>query len=148
MKTRRLLGVLMTAALVLLFFAGCHTENSEQIIETVEQLRRIGFHIEIDDFGAGYSSLSMITSIPVDILKIDMSFIRSMEKDERNLKLVKLIIDIAKFLEVPSIAEGVETASQLETLKKLGCEIIQGYYFSKPIPLQEFEVLMSGDETK
>ena len=87
---------------------------------------------------AGYSSLNMITSIPMDILKIDMSFIHNMEKNERNLKLVKLIIDIAKFLNVPSIAEGVETESQLETLKNLGCEIIQGFYFSKPVPPQDF----------
>ena len=125
-----------------------YSENTNRLIEVVENLRKKGFRIEIDDFGAGYSSLSMITSIPVDILKIDMSFIRSMEKDERNLKLVKLIIDIAKFLEVPSIAEGVETASQLETLKKLGCEIIQGYYFSKPVPPKDFVTFFENEVRK
>ena len=115
-----------------------YSENMNRLIEVVENLRSKGFQIEIDDFGAGYSSLNMITSIPMDILKIDMSFIHNMEKNERNLKLVKLIIDIAKFLNVPSIAEGVETESQLETLKNLGCEIIQGFYFSKPVPPQDF----------
>ena len=80
----------------------------------------------------------MITSLPIDILKIDMSFIRNMEKDERNMKLVELIIDIAKFLNVPTVAEGVETDSQLKTLKQMGCGIIQGYYFSKPVPAGEF----------
>ena len=122
-----------------------YSENTGRLIEVVERLRQKGFRIEIDDFGAGYSSLNMITSIPVDILKIDMSFIRNMEKDERNLKLVKLIIDIAKFLNVPSIAEGVETESQLETLKKMGCEIIQGFYFSKPVPPKDFVSFFEGE---
>lgn len=125
-----------------------YSENTGRLIEVVERLRQKGFRIEIDDFGAGYSSLNMITSLPVDILKIDMSFIRNMEKDERNLKLVKLIIDIAKFLNVPSIAEGVETESQLETLKKLGCEIIQGFYFSKPVPPKDFVSFFEGEAQK
>ena len=99
----------------------------------------MGFKIEMDDFGSGYSSLNMITTIPIDVLKLDMKFVRNMEKDPKSLKLVELIIDIAKFLDVPVVAEGVETASQLDTLKKMGCEIIQGYYFSKPVPAEEFE---------
>ena len=115
-----------------------YSDNMRRLIEVVENLRKKGFRIEIDDFGAGYSSLNMITTIPIDILKIDMSFIRNMEKDERNLKLVKLIIDIAKLLNVPSVAEGVETQAQLDTLKEMGCEIIQGYYFSKPVPPTDF----------
>ena len=122
-----------------------YSENTPRLIQVVENLRKKGFRIEIDDFGAGYSSLNMITSIPVDILKIDMSFIRNMEKDERNLKLVKLIIDIAKFLNVPSVAEGVETESQLEILKKMGCEIIQGFYFSKPVPPKDFASFIEGE---
>ena len=129
---------LLPEELMLEVTESAYSENMNRLIEVVENLRKKGFQIEIDDFGAGYSSLNMITSIPIDILKIDMSFIRNMEKNERNLKLVKLIIDIAKFLNVPSIAEGVETESQLETLKKMGCEIIQGFYFSKPVPPQDF----------
>ena len=115
-----------------------YSENMKRLVEVVENLRNKGFRIEIDDFGAGYSSLNMLTTIPIDILKIDMSFIRNMEKDERNKKLVKIIIDIAKFLKIPSVAEGVETESQLDTLKKMGCEIIQGFYFSKPVPPKDF----------
>jgi EAL domain-containing protein (putative c-di-GMP-specific phosphodiesterase class I) len=92
----------------------------------------------MDDFGAGYSSLNMITTLPIDILKIDMSFVRNMEKSERDQKLVELVVDIARFLNVPTVAEGVETDSQLATLKKMGCEIIQGYYFSKPVPPADF----------
>lgn len=116
-----------------------YSENAKGLIEVVENLRKKGFRIEMDDFGSGYSSLNMITSLPIDILKIDMSFVRNMEKDERNMKLVELVIDIAKFLDVPTVAEGVETDSQLKTLKQMGCQIIQGYYFSKPVPSQEFE---------
>ena len=115
-----------------------YSENMTRLIEIVENLRKKGFRIEMDDFGAGYSSLNMITTLPIDILKIDMSFVRNMEKSERNQKLVELVVDIAKFLNVPTVAEGVETQSQLDTLKKMGCEIIQGYYFSKPVPPADF----------
>ena len=122
-----------------------YSENMNRLVEVIENLRNKGFRIEVDDFGAGYSSLNMITTIPVDILKIDMSFVRNMEKDERNLKLVKIIIDIAKFLKIPSVAEGVETESQLDTLKKMGCEIIQGFYFSKPVPPMDFATFIEDE---
>ena len=115
-----------------------YCENMERLIEVIENLRTKGFRIEMDDFGAGYSSLNMITTLPIDILKIDMSFVRNMEKDERNLKLVELVAGIAKFLKIPAVAEGVETESQLATLKNMGCQIIQGYFFSKPVPPKDF----------
>mgnify|MGYP002625734368 CR=1 FL=1 len=122
-----------------------YSENARRLIEVVENLRKKGFRIEMDDFGSGYSSLNMITSLPIDILKIDMSFIRNMEKDGRNMKLVELVIDIARFLNVPTVAEGVETYSQLKTLKQMGCGIIQGYYFSKPVPAGEFSKFIEKD---
>jgi EAL domain-containing protein (putative c-di-GMP-specific phosphodiesterase class I) len=115
-----------------------YCENMERLIEVIENLRKKGFRIEMDDFGSGYSSLNMITTLPIDILKIDMSFVRNMEKDERNLKLVELVAGIAKFLKIPAVAEGVETQSQLDTLKGMGCQIIQGYFFSKPVPPKDF----------
>ena len=115
-----------------------YSEDAQRLIEMVKNLRKKGFRIEMDDFGAGYSSLNMITSFPIDVLKIDMSFVRNMEKDERNMKLVELVIDIAKFLNVRTVAEGVEAQSQLDTLKKMGCQIIQGYYFSKPVTPKDF----------
>ena len=87
----------------------------------------------------------MITTLPIDILKIDMSFVRNMEKDERNLKLVELVAGIAKFLKIPAVAEGVETESQLKTLKDMGCQIIQGYYFSKPVPPKDFETFIEKE---
>lgn len=116
-----------------------YSEDSARLIEVVNSLRDKGFEIEMDDFGTGYSSLNMLTSIPIDALKMDMSFVRQMLNDDMSLKLVQLIIDISNFLDVPVIAEGVETEEQLATLKELGCDLIQGYYFSKPVPASEFE---------
>ena len=115
-----------------------YAENAQGLIEVLESMRKKGFKIEMDDFGTGYSSLGMLTEIPIDILKIDMSFVRSMEKHEKNKRMVELIIDIAKFLRVPCVAEGVETESQLLTLKKMGCDVIQGYFFSKPVSPEDF----------
>ena len=118
-----------------------YTDDSDQIIETVNRLRGCGFKIEMDDFGSGYSSLNMLTSLPIDALKLDMKFIRGICENEKNERLVAIMIDIARLLEVPVIAEGVEAKEQMELLKKLGCDIIQGYYFSKPLPPEEFAAL-------
>ncbi len=111
-------------------------------------MRGQGFKIEMDDFGTGYSSLNMLTSIPIDVLKMDMKFIRNMLRDEKSLRLVELIMDIAKFLDVPVVAEGVEEEAQLNTLRQMGCECIQGYYFSKPVPPEDFEVFIREDVVK
>ncbi len=116
-----------------------YTQDSGQIIETVNELRRIGFKIEMDDFGTGYSSLNMISALPIDALKLDMQFVRSAFKDQKDTRMLEVIIDIADHLSVPVIAEGVETEEQLVALKDLGCDIVQGYYFSKPVPPEEFE---------
>lgn len=139
-KLKRIMDVngLSPADYLLEVTESAYSENMSRLIDVVENLRKLGFRIELDDFGTGYSSLNMITTLPIDILKIDMSFIRNMEKDERNLKLVELVTDIAKFMKIPAVAEGVESQSQLDILKKMGCNIIQGYYFSKPVPPEEF----------
>ena len=112
------------------------------IIAKVNALRDIGFKIEIDDFGTGYSSLSMINKIPADALKIDMIFIRNAFSSQNDNQMIKIIIDIASYLKVPTIAEGVETQEQVDVLKALGCDIVQGYFFSKPVPENEFEVFL------
>ncbi len=119
-----------------------YSDNSKQLIDTVQGLHENGFRIEMDDFGSGYSSLNMLTSLPIDALKLDMKFIRNMCANHKDCRLVGIMIDIARLLEVPVIAEGVETKEQLDILKKLGCDIIQGYYFSKPLPADEFEELI------
>ena len=115
-----------------------YSENADKLIEVVSPLRDKGFMIEMDDFGSGYSSLNMLTTIPIDVLKLDMKFIRDMLKDPCSMKLVELILDIAKFLNLKVVAEGVEEKAQVYALAERGCDIIQGYYFSKPVPPEEF----------
>ncbi|MBQ2510168.1 MAG: GGDEF domain-containing protein, partial [Erysipelotrichaceae bacterium] len=110
-----------------------------QIIETASLLRSKGFHIEMDDFGTGYSSLNMISTLPIDALKLDMKFIRNAFSQKKDTRMLEVIIDIADYLSVPVIAEGVETQEQLDALKSMGCDIVQGYFFSKPVPAEEYE---------
>ncbi|MCR4805437.1 MAG: EAL domain-containing protein, partial [Clostridia bacterium] len=119
-----------------------YTQDSTQIVETAEKLRGMGFKIEMDDFGTGYSSLNMISSLPIDALKLDMQFIRDAFKEGGSTHLLEVIIGIADFLSVPVIAEGVETEQQLRTLKALGCDLVQGYFFSKPVPASDFEAFI------
>ncbi|MCR5594884.1 MAG: EAL domain-containing protein [Lachnospiraceae bacterium] len=114
-----------------------YTDNAEQIIDVVKRLRAIGFKIEMDDFGTGYSSLNMLYALPIDILKIDKEFLRNILTDERAKKMVDLVIDIAGFMGIPTIAEGVELKEEYEVLKEMGCNVIQGYYFSKPLPVED-----------
>ena len=93
----------------------------------------------MDDFGSGYSSLNMLATLPIDALKLDMLFIRNICEADKDLKMVQLMIDIASFLKIPVVAEGVETKEQYELLRKLGCDIIQGFYFSKPLYDDDFK---------
>ena len=116
-----------------------YTENSVQLIQTVEELRGYGFHIEMDDFGSGYSSLNMLAEMPIDVLKLDMRFIRNLHNSDRNTRMVELMLDIAHRLGGIAVAEGVETEEQMLDLKRMGCQRIQGYYFSGPVPPEEFE---------
>lgn len=116
-----------------------YMEDPERIIEKIDALRDLGFLIEMDDFGTGYSSLSMVSRLPIDALKIDMCFIKDAFKEKKDTGMIGIILQIAKYLNVLSIAEGVEDQLQMDDLKKLGCDIVQGYYFSKPVPAKEFE---------
>lgn len=119
-----------------------YTENSNQLIRVVKNLRDKGFKVEMDDFGTGYSSLNMLSEMPIDALKMDYGFVRSIENDSKNTQLVALILDTAKSLNIPAIAEGVETEQQLKLLKKLGCSLVQGYYFYQPLSSDDFEMLI------
>ena len=116
-----------------------YTGDSDQIIDRVRQLRQCGFKIEMDDFGSGYSSLCMLASLPIDALKLDIQFIRTAFREGGNTRLLEAVVLLAKSLDVPTVAEGVETAEQLQALKAMGCDIVQGYYFSRPVPAGEFE---------
>ena len=115
------------------------------IIDTVVRLRELGCKIEMDDFGSGYSSLNMLTTLPIDALKLDMNFIRNICSNPKDRRLVGIMIEIARLLEVPAIAEGVETKEQMELLKEFGCDIIQGYYYSKPLSADDFSELLKAE---
>ena len=142
--TDRLLGIvkangLSVEELLLEITESAYAENSDHIVEKVKKLRKLGFKIEMDDFGSGYSSLSMLSYLPIDALKLDMQFIRSAFTGRRDTRLLDTMICLAASFEVPTIAEGVETAEQVSVLKRMGCDIIQGYYFSRPLPADDFE---------
>ena len=93
----------------------------------------------MDDFGQGYSSLHTLAELPIDVIKLDMQFIRNIMKGEKNIYILKVIIELKNYLNVPLVAEGVETIEQYKLLKELGCDIVQGYYFSAPVPASQFE---------
>ncbi len=116
-----------------------YTQDSGQIIKTVNQLRELGFRVEMDDFGTGYSSLNMISTLPIDALKMDMLFLRNAFEGESDTKMLEVVIDIADYLGIPVIAEGVETYGQMIALREMGCTFVQGYYFSRPVPADEYE---------
>ena len=116
-----------------------YVDDQSHIVTMAQKLREAGFSIEMDDFGTGYSSLNMLTSLPFDVLKLDMVFVRNIHNDSKAYRLVEFVMDVARFLGVKVIAEGVEYLEQYEILKKLGCDVIQGYYFSKPVCAEEFE---------
>ena len=122
-----------------------YTENSKGLLDLIDSLRELGFAIEMDDFGSGYSSLNMLSSMPIDVLKMDMKFIRNIETNETDRRLVQLVLDIAKYLNVPVVAEGVENEKQLEILRNASCDLVQGYYFSRPLPPDEFEKLIERE---
>ena len=107
--------------------------------QEIQKLQQSGFIVEMDDFGSGYSSLNTLKDIDVDILKIDMGFIRETSNGEKAKIILDAIVKMAKKLQMPVITEGVETAEQVHTLTKMGCDMFQGYYFSKPISVAAFE---------
>lgn len=115
--------------------------NANEHIKAINNLRDYGFTVEMDDFGSGYSSLNMLKDMPVDILKIDMVFLGKTSDYRKSKIILNSIVNMANNLEMPQITEGVETKEQFDMLKEMGCKLFQGYFFSKPVPLEEFEKL-------
>ena len=132
-----------TEDLLLEITESAYTDNSQFIIQKAKMLRDLGFKIEMDDFGTGYSSLNMLLTLPIDALKLDMLFVRSAFGEKKDTRIIEAMIQLSKSLNIQTIAEGVETEEQVAELKSLGCDIIQGYYFSKPLPAEEFERFVS-----
>lgn len=122
-------------------------KNGKDILDTVSKLKKAGFFISVDDFGSGYSSLNMLKDIPADILKIDREFLQLSEDDEKSKTVVKNVITMGKDLKLQLIAEGVETLDQVLFLTSCGCELAQGYYYSKPIPIEDFQKFASKHMT-
>lgn len=121
------------------------TQNNKA---TIEMLQKNGFIVEIDDFGKGSSSLSLLKDIKADVLKIDMGFLRQSENTQRGTVILESVVDMAKRLNMEVISEGIETEGQFKNLMELGCDMYQGYYFSKPIPVAAFEDMVKGGSDK
>ena len=117
-------------------------DDTEHMLTVLRGLREKGFKISMDDFGTGYSSLALLTEMPLDTLKIDKSFVDKIGTDNdrsQDIVVIRHIVTLAKELDFVCLAEGAETKSQVDKLRSLGCEVIQGYYYSKPVPIEEYE---------
>lgn len=113
--------------------------NELNILKNVlNELRTYGFSISMDDFGTGYSSISCLRDMPIDILKLDKSFLGGIEHDERSRNIAKSIVSLAKSLDLVVIIEGVESKEQAELMKQFGCDLVQGFYFARPMPAKNF----------
>lgn len=120
-------------------------ENERRAIGTLRKLKALGVKVAIDDFGKGYSSLNYLRDLPADSLKIDKSFVDGIDKDEPNAAIVRLIIELAHTLGLEVTAEGIETVSQLTRLLNMGCDLGQGYYFSRPLPVEQAATFIAAE---
>ncbi len=116
-------------------------ENHDEFLSVINKLHGVGFRILMDDFGTGYSSLMMLKSIPIDVMKLDKSFVDDYS-DKKGEKIISSVTQLAKSMEIEVTAEGVETEEQYKFMRDLGCDMIQGYYFAKPMPVEEFDKLI------
>lgn len=119
-----------------------YTDNAKQMIDIVNQIRKLGFVIEMDDFGTGYSSLNMLSDLPIEIVKLDMSFLKNNGGRSSGRSVIQFVINLAKWLGLFVVAEGVETQEQAIFLRNMGCDYAQGYYYSKPVADSDFEKLL------
>ncbi|HXH04797.1 MAG TPA: EAL domain-containing protein, partial [Candidatus Competibacteraceae bacterium] len=117
--------------------------NAADIIAMLQTFHDMGIRLSVDDFGTGYSNLAYLKRFPIDILKIDRSFVRDLPDDSEDAIIAQTIIAMAHSLNLRVVAEGVETAAQLEWLRRQGCDQYQGFYFSPPLPATEFERLLA-----
>ncbi len=116
-----------------------YSDDAKQLVSVIRDLGETGFKIEMDDFGSGYSSLNSLSEMPMDIIKLDMSFTRKIHESSKTLRVVELVVEMAKSIGALVVAEGVENEIQYRLLKQIGCDCVQGYFFSKPLPDKEFE---------
>ncbi len=121
-------------------------KNPEESVGILKRLKAKGFRISVDDFGTGYSSLAYLKRLPLDIIKVDMTFTQSMVSSEVDRSIVQAVINLARSLKLKSLAEGVETHEQVRILRELGCDLVQGYLFGKPMPEEEAEKLLRKEK--
>ena len=122
-------------------------DDAEETVDRLEQLKALGVHLAIDDFGTGYSSLSYLRRFPVDILKVDQSFVSGLGHDPEDSAIVQAVISMGKALRMTTLAEGVETAHHVIELRELQCDVAQGFHFARAIPIEQFEALLdAGDD--
>ncbi|WP_230874961.1 putative bifunctional diguanylate cyclase/phosphodiesterase [Lysinibacillus cavernae] len=122
-------------------------DYTEDLIETINQLRALGITISLDDFGTGYSSLNYLKKFPVDVLKIDRAFVRDIVPEKSGIAMISAMISLAHALNLQVVAEGVEEEAELNVLREHGCEFVQGYYFSKPLSVGDFTNLIVNSVT-
>lgn len=122
-----------------------YLDNTEQALELIKGLHNMGIKVSMDDFGSGYSSLNLLSKLPIDIIKLDRVFLKEGEMQESDRIIISCVVDMAKKLKITSLCEGVETLEQSNYLKEVGCQLQQGFYFSRPIPQEVFENLMEKD---
>jgi len=114
------------------------TKDTDRLIRKLSELQKQNIQIELDDFGSGFSSINVLSTLPLDVIKLDMSFMQQFG-DEKRAKVLEACVSLAKNLGFKTVSEGVETKEQFESLQKIGVDVIQGYYYSKPLPAEEFE---------
>lgn len=121
-------------------------EKVEDAVTLLTKLRELGFKVSMDDFGAGYSSLNTLTKLPLDVLKLDKEFLKDFDTDSDEKIIIPSIIDMAKKLNLDVVCEGVETKQQADFLRDVDCDIVQGYYYSEPVPLDVFSGMLADDD--
>ena len=129
------------------FTEAAYAENPSRVVETLQRIRDLGFMIELDDFGVGYSALASLNELPVDVIKLDCSLVQQASKHS-DFRIVQAAIQLAKFLGLDAIAEGVETFEEITELKRLGCQLVQGAYCSKPLQREYFESYLVREAKK
>ena len=117
-------------------------DNTALLLQTVARLKKAGFSCSIDDFGKGYSSLGLLKNLPIDVLKIDSLFFDEGPDQNKDMALVEGIIDMVKKFDIRTVAEGIESMDQVEYLKQIGCDYVQGYVFYRPMPQSDYETLI------